>query len=150
MPKLAKSRRPPGRNPVIAVRVAPPLHREIAEDAKASQRTMSAEMEDLLRQALNARKRFPNSVAAQAIEALTFAFLLTGERYARDNRVNGPWVENVECRREATVVACLSLIENFLSTDAQTRASAVESLKNRVWYSIVNQPRPGQGGTSCT
>src|SRR5262249_45473016 len=114
--KIGKSRRPEGRNPVIAVRVSPPLHEEIAQDAKAAQRTMSEEMEDLLRAALEHRKRFPTSVAAQAIEAATLAFLLTGERYARDNNVAGPWYDDLESRRNAVLAACASLITQFVSS----------------------------------
>jgi hypothetical protein len=146
MAKSRKSRRPPGRNPVIAVRVAPPLHREIAEDAKASERTMSAEMEALLRQALDARKRFPTSADAHAMEAVTFSVLLSGERYARDNGVNGPWTDDLESRRQGALAGCLALI-NFVSSDAQQQAMTVESLKGRVWTNIVNRP-PGQGEAS--
>jgi hypothetical protein len=139
------SRRPKGRNPVIAVRVPPPLHKEITADAKAARRTMSEEMEDLLRAALDHRKRFPNSTAAQATEAATLAFLLTGERYARDNTVAGPWYDDLESRRNAALAACATLITQFVSSDPQQQAMTVESLKGRIWTAIVNRPRRSEG-----
>ena len=86
MAKSGVSRRPKGRSPVIAVRVPPPLHEEIKVSAAAAQHTMSEEMQQLLRSALENRKRFPSSTVAQAVEMATFAFLLTGERYADDQR----------------------------------------------------------------
>src|SRR5262245_46257118 len=104
MAKLRKSGRPLGRNPVVAVRVPPPLRQEIIEGAKAAQRTMSAEVEALLRAALDFRKRFPNSVTAQAIEATTFAFLMRGETYARDyEKLTQPWPSDLASRREAAI-----------------------------------------------
>jgi hypothetical protein len=143
MGKLA-SKRPLGRNPVIAVRVAPSLHQEIAAVAKAAQRTMSAEMDDLLREALTYRKRFPSSIEAQAVEAMTLAFLLGGANYARDNGIDGPWGSNLEARRNAALAACSALITQFVSSDPQQQALTVEALKGRIWVDIVNRPRPGQ------
>jgi hypothetical protein len=50
MGKSAKQRsiKPLGRNPVIAVRVAPPLHRRITEEAKRAGQSMSEYMADAL------------------------------------------------------------------------------------------------------
>src|SRR5260221_14387724 len=115
MAKTQGSRRPPGRNPVIAVRVAPPLHEEITAAAKAAERTMSAEVEMLLRQALDARKRFPDSVVARTIEAAVLAYVVAGERYARDIAgLSDPqsWSTDFGSRREAAVAACQSLISS--------------------------------------
>lgn len=139
MAKPKKRGRPTGRNPVIAVRVEPPLQAEIAADAKAAQRTMAAEIDGLIRQALSHRKRI--SLAAQAIEAATLTFLLSGERYALDNGVTGLWTNDFHSRRTAAVAACLSLITNFVSSDPQDQALAVEDLKGRVWTAIINRPR---------
>jgi hypothetical protein len=133
---------------VIAVRLEPPLHQDIVADAKASERTIAAEMEGLLRQALDYRRKFPTADAARAIEAATLGYLLAGERYARDHGINEPWTANLECRQAAVVAACVSLITNFVSSDPQQQALTVESIKGRVWTSIVNQPRSGQGETS--
>jgi hypothetical protein len=140
MAKRKKMGRPTGRNPVIAVRVEPPLHEEIVANAKAAQRTMAAEIEGLLRSALENRKRFPSSIVAKAVEMATFAFLLTGERYAQDNRVNGPWWDDLESRRYAALAACVGLITNFVSTSAEDQALTVEALKGRIWTHIVNRP----------
>jgi len=137
--KIGKSRRPPGRNPVIAVRVSPPLHKEITQDAKASQRTMSQEMEDLLRAALEHRKRF-RSGAARAIEAATLALLLGGERYAKDNNVVGHWDDDLESRRWAAIAACTTLITQFVSSHPRDQADTVEALKGRIWTTIANRP----------
>jgi hypothetical protein len=141
MAKGGKSRRPKGRNPVIAVRVTPPLHQEIAQDAKAAQRTMSEEMEDLLRAALDQRKRFPTSVAAQAVEMATLAFLLTGERYARDNKVDGPWHDDLESRRNAALAACATLITQFVSSDPRDQADTVDALRGRIWTHNITRGR---------
>ena len=133
---------------MIAVRVSPPLHQEIAADAKAAQRTMSGEMEDLLRAALNQRKRFPTSAAALATEAATLSLLLTGERYARDQGIAEPWHENLEARRAAVLSACAVLICEFVSSDPREQALTVESLKGRIWTDMINRPRPGQESAS--
>ena len=61
MAKSGVSRRPKGRSPVIAVRVLLPLHEEIKASAAAAEHTMSEEMQQLLRSALENRKRFPSS-----------------------------------------------------------------------------------------
>jgi hypothetical protein len=147
MGKLARGR-PLGRNPVIAVRVSPPMHMEIALAAKAEERTMAATVEDLLRAALDARKRFPSSTVAQAIESTTLAFLLGGANYARDHGINEPWEDNLEARRNAALAASSTLITHFVSSDAREQAMTVEALKGRVWTDIINQPRPGQGVAS--
>jgi hypothetical protein len=147
MPKLQKSRRPLGRNPVVAVRVPPPLREEIIARAKDAERTMSAEVEELLRAAIDARKRFPDSTVAWAVEAMTLAFLLAGDRYARENGIHEPWWDNLESRRNAVLAACVTLITNFVSTDPQQQALTVESLKGRIWTAIVNRPK-GSGEAS--
>jgi len=136
-----KSRRPEGRNPVIAVRVSPPLHQAITQDAKVAQRTMSEEMEDLLRAALDHRKRFPTSVAAKAIEMATLAFLLSGDRYARDHKVAGPWHDDLESRRNAAVEACATLITQFVSSNPKDQSLTVEVLKSRIWGRAINSGR---------
>jgi hypothetical protein len=140
---MAKSatRRPLGRNPVIAVRVSPPLHQEIAADAKASERTMSEEMAALLRQALDHRKRFPSSTVAQAMESATLAFLLGGANYARDHGINTPWADNLEARRSAAVEASVALITLFVSTNVEEQILTENQIKNRIWLEIVNRPK---------
>lgn len=145
MAKSGVSRRPKGRSPVIAVRVPPPLHEEIKTSAAAAKHTMSEEMQLLLRSALENRKRFPNSTVAQAVEMATFAFLLTGARYAEVNGVNKPWWDDFHSRRSAAVAACIALITNFVSTSAEDQALTVEDLKGRVWTHIVNRPKRGEG-----
>jgi hypothetical protein len=145
MAKSGVSRRPSGRSPVIAVRVSPPLHEEIKVSAAAAEHTMSEEMQLLLRSALENRKRFPSSAVAQAVEMATFAFLLTGDRYARDNGISEPWWDNLESRRNAVLAACGALITHFVSTSAEDQALTVEALKGRIWTHIVNRPR-GEGG----
>ena len=133
MAKSKKVGRPAGRNPVIAVRVEPPLQAEIAADAKASERTMAAEIDGLLRQALGHRKRLPpSSPAAQAIEAMTLAFVMTGDRYARDNKVTGDWWTDLESRRQAALAVCSVLIANFVSSDPEERGRTVAFLKSFV------------------
>src|SRR5262249_16771894 len=142
MAKLQKSRRPLGRNPVVAVRVPPPLRQEIIEEAKAAERTMSAEVEALLRAALDFRKRFPDSVAAQAIEATTFPFLRGGETYARDIGKVHPWSGDLAARREAAVAGCQQLI-SFVSADPQQQKWALDSLLHRVAFVHFNFPPRG-------
>jgi hypothetical protein len=141
MKKLKTIGRPRGRNPVLAVRLAPPLHEEIVEDARRAQRTLAAEVESMLRQAFIHRKRFPTSAAAHAMEAVTFNFLMNGERYARDNGVKGPWTDDLESRRQAALAGCQALLA-FVTSDLQQQAMTVESLKGRVWTQIV---APGGG-----
>jgi hypothetical protein len=142
MAKSGVSRRPKGRSPVIAVRVPPPLHEEIKTSAAAAEHTMSEEMQQLLRSALENRKRFPSSTVAQTVEMATFALLLTGERYAEINDVNKPWWEDLESRRSATVAACVALITNFVSTSADDQALTVEAIKGRIWTHIVRPKNP--------
>src|SRR6478672_2796241 len=52
------SRRPPGRSPVIAVRVNKPLYDKIKQSAKANKQTMSEEMAALLTNAFEWRAAF--------------------------------------------------------------------------------------------
>jgi hypothetical protein len=134
------SKRPLGRNPVIAVRVPPPLHQEIADNAKAAERTMSAEMEHLLRAALDARKRFPNSTVAQAMEAATFAFLIAGETFARDIRKwkePKDWPADPGARRAAALAGCQALLA-FADADPVQQMWTVDVLKGRVALPIAN------------
>lgn len=141
MAKLKKVGRPAGRNPVIAVRVEPPLQAEIAADAKAAERTMAAEIDGLLRIALSRRKSLPpSSAAAQAIDAATLAFSMTGERYARDNKVAGDWWTDLESRRHAAIAACLALITQFVSSDPDEQDTTAEAIRGRVWRRIVIGP----------
>lgn len=140
MKKPGVSRRPKGRSPVIAVRVPPPLHEEIKVSAAAAQHTMSEEMQQLLRTALDYRKRFPHSTVVQAIENATLTFLLTGDRYARDNKVTGPWWEDLESRRNAVLAACTALITQFVSTSAEDQIQTLGALRGRILTHIVNQP----------
>jgi hypothetical protein len=94
---------------------------------------MAAEIDGLLRQALGHRKRLPtSSSAAQAIEAMTLAFVLTGDRYARDNKVTGDWWTDLESRRHAALAACSALIANFVSSDPEERGRTVAILKGYV------------------
>jgi hypothetical protein len=51
-----------GRNPVIAVRVPPPLHHRITESAKTSGRSMSEEMSFLLARAFEWQQAFGDRV----------------------------------------------------------------------------------------
>jgi hypothetical protein len=146
---MAKSatRRPLGRNPVIAVRVPPPLHQEIAEDAKASERTMSEEMATLLRQALDHRKRFPTSAVAQAVESATLSFLIGGANYARDiAKLTKPWPTDLESRRAAALAACQSLL-SFVSADPSQQRLTVDVLMGRIAFQAANFPRPDPGST---
>jgi hypothetical protein len=130
---------------VIAVRVSPPLHQEIAAVAKAAQSTMSAEMDRLLRAALEIRKRLPGSAAAQAIEMATLGFILAGNRRAKEKGITGAWENDLECRRAAILAACTPLITEFLSDDPQEQILTVESLKGRIWTAIANRPRRSEG-----
>ena len=140
MAKSGVSRRPKGRSPVIAVRVPPPLHEEIKASAAAAQHTMSEEMQQLLRSAIENRKRFPNSTVAEAIGEATLAFLLTGKRYAQDNGISERWWDDLESRRNATLAACSALITHFVSTSAEDQIQTLGALKGRILTHIVNQP----------
>jgi hypothetical protein len=142
MAKSKKSRRPAGRNPVIAVRVSPPLHEKIEIEAKTNQRTMSETMADLLQAAIEQRHRFPGRLAEQAIEAATLAFVQTGDLYAWDRRITQPWELSLECRRLAVLSACTTLITQFVSTDAKEQVRTVEALRGY----IANRPRSTEGG----
>jgi hypothetical protein len=130
--------------PVIAAgRVPKAVHEEIKQAAESSGRSMAEELADLAYRTIEHRRRFPASAVAQAIEAGTLAFLLAGERYARDNGVAGSWHEDLESRRSAALSLCWTMITQFVSSDPQQQAITVEALKGRVWTSIVNGPRPG-------
>jgi hypothetical protein len=132
--------------PVIAPgRVDAALHREIKAAAAASGRSMAEELAALARQAIEHRKRFPDSAAAQAIEMATMAFLLAGDRYARENGIPEPWWDNLESRRNAVLAACGTLITHFVSSNAEQQALTVESLKGRIWTDIVNRPKRDEG-----
>ena len=141
MVKSKKVGRPSGRNPVIAVRLAPPLHREIVEDAKASERTLSAEMEHLLRAALDTRKRFP-SAFTRAMEAVTFAAFIAGDAYARDISKSADWQADPEARRAAAVAGCKALLM-FASADPQQQLLTCSVLRGEVAFPLAN-PRPRQ------
>ena len=52
-----------GRNPVIAVRVPPPLHHRITESAKASGRSMSEEMAALITRGFEWQDAFRDRLA---------------------------------------------------------------------------------------
>src|SRR5262245_37779916 len=132
---MAKSR---AATPVIAGRVPAQLHLEIKAAAQASGRSMSDELAALARQALEHRKRFPNSAAAHAIEMVTLAFLMTGERRAKEKGLNVPFMDDLECRRAAILAACVPLITTVLSDDPGEQALAVNSLMGRVWTSMVH------------
>src|SRR5262249_28385835 len=84
----------------------------------------------LLRQALGHRKRLPtSSSAAQAIEAMTLAFVLSGNRYASDNKVTGDWWPDLGSRRHAALAACSAPIANFVSSDPEEWGRTVAILK---------------------
>ena len=147
MKKLkARVGRPAGQTPVISGRIPAPLHEEIAVLAGASNRSMSAELAELAREALAHRKRFGDSTVAQAVELATISLMLAGERYARDNSITEPWPTNVECRRHAVLAACVALITNFVSSNAEQQILTVESLKGHIWTDIANRPKRGEGG----
>jgi hypothetical protein len=133
--------RPAGRNPVVAVRVPPPLRQAILDEAKASERTMSAEVEALLRAAIDIRKRYPHSVIMRAYEGALLASLLSGASYARDiAKINEPWWDNLESRREAWMAACQSLLM-FVSADPMQQKAALEALIGRVAFQQINFPQ---------
>src|SRR5262245_20574212 len=124
---MAKSRAAE-RTPVIAGRVPAQLHQEIKAAAAESGRSMSDELAALARQAIDHRKRFPNSAAAHAIELATIAFLLAGERAAKEKGLTGPFMDDVDCRRAAVTAASASLITVAFSEDPKKQAVVVNSL----------------------
>jgi hypothetical protein len=142
---MAKSQAAAARPVIAAWRTDAALHEELKAAAKNSGRPMSQELEALARQALEYRKRSPDSAAAQALEMATMAFLLAGDRYARDNNIPQPWSDNLESRRNAVLAACVALITHFVSSNAEQQALTVESLKGRIWTDIVNRPKRDEG-----
>jgi hypothetical protein len=135
----------PARPVIAAWRTDAALHEELKAAAKSSGRPMSQELEALARQALDHRKRFPDSAVAQALEMATMAFLLAGDRCAREDGIAEPWWDNLECRRQATLAACGTLITHFVSSNTEQQALTVESLKGRIWTDIVNRPKRDEG-----
>src|SRR5262245_50950703 len=102
--------------PVIAPgRVSQPVYQAIKEAAAESGRSLSEELANLAQAALDHRKRFPSSLMAQLLEMGTIAFLLAGETYAQHNKIDGPWQNNPEARREAVLNLCATIITNFIS-----------------------------------
>jgi uncharacterized protein HemY len=136
--------------PVIAPgRVDAALHQEIKAAAAASGRSMAEELAALARQAIEHRKRFPDSAMAQILEMATIGFLLAGADYAKHNGLKEPWQDNLEARRQAALNLCATIITQFVSSDPTQQALTVESLKGRIWTHIVNRPtKPGEGGAS--
>jgi hypothetical protein len=58
--------------------------------------------------------------------------VLTGDRYARDNKVTGDWWTDLESRRHAAIAACSAVITNFVSSDPEERSFTVTALKSLV------------------
>lgn len=146
MGKSGVSRRPKGRNPVIAVRVTAPLHAEIRKDAKAAKQTMSEEMASLLRSALDHRKRFRSSAAAHAVELATIGFVMHGERMGQEKGIED-WTSDVECRRQAALAACTQFLM-FVSIDPKEQKTTVDSLQGRVWTDAFQQAQRDREGAS--
>ena len=78
----------------------------------------------------------------------TIGFLLAGARTAREKGIDQPWPTDLECRREAALSACTQLITMFVSSDPIQQAVTVESLKGRIWTSIINQPKRSEESAS--
>jgi hypothetical protein len=126
--------------PVIAAqRVDRPLYEAIKAEAASSGRSLAEELTALARGAIENRKRFGDTTTARAVEMATVGFLLAGERKAREKGLNQPWSTDLECRREAALVACTQLVTMFVSSDPNQQALTVESLKGRIWTDIVQQ-----------
>lgn len=128
------------KRPVIAPgRVDAALHQEVKSAAEASGRSMAEELTELARGAIAQRRRFPNPSTAQAFEMFTLGFLIGGERAARGRELSD-WSADLECRREAALNACATLITQFVSNDPAEQAITVEALKGRIWRHIVTRP----------
>lgn len=130
----------------VPLRVPASAFQEIKRAARASGRSVAEELAALAEQAIEARKRFPSSAVAQAVEVLTLSLLLAGEAYARDvGAPSGPWQDDLECRRAAALAACESLLA-FVSADPDQQRMTLDVLMGRVASKAVNFPRPGQEG----
>jgi hypothetical protein len=73
--RKGRSRRPAGRNPVIAVRVSEPMYKQIKEAAKQSRQTMSEQMAALLRSAFEWQVAFSEAKELKA----EFSRLMQGD-----------------------------------------------------------------------
>jgi hypothetical protein len=120
-------------------RVSELVHAAVAAAAAVSGRSMSEELAELARQAIEHRKRFADAPTARAFEMATLSFIAGGERKAQESGINQPWASDVECRLEAAVSAAATLFTQFISSEPQVQARAVEALKGRIWFDIVNR-----------
>jgi hypothetical protein len=134
--------------PVIAPgRVDAALHQEVKAAAAASGRSMAEELTELARRALEHLRRFPNSLTAQAFEMATLGFIIGGENEARQKGITD-WTADLECRRQAALSACTTLICYFVSNDPREQARTVEELPRRIWREWTVNPPRGEGGAS--
>jgi hypothetical protein len=63
------------------------------------------------------------------MEAATLAFLSGGERYGRDNEIDIPWTDDLESRRNAALAMCITIITQFVSSDAREQVLTVAALE---------------------
>jgi hypothetical protein len=123
--------------PVISGRVHESLHRKIQEAAKTSGRTMSEELAALATEAFQYRDRFGDPAVRQIVETLALAFINAGSRAAKEGIQD--WTTDLDCRRDAVLAVCGMLITEFLSRNPDDQVLIVESLKGRVWTSLINK-----------
>ena len=129
---MAKSRT--AARPVIAPgRIPQPVYAAIKQEAARSGRSLAEELAQLAHSAIEVRKRFPDSTAAISWEMTTLAFVIGGGRKAQERGIDEPWSTDLECRREAVLSACATLITQFFSGDPDQQADFILALKGRLW-----------------
>jgi hypothetical protein len=132
--KPARSIRPRGRNPVISGRVSGSLYQRIQEAAQASGRSMSEELAARTEWAL---RLVGSGDSGRAIELAALAFLFAGERKGQERGVPD-WTKDLAARRDAVLAACVSLITQFLSDDAEEQHTCVQLIQNRIYSRILS------------